>query len=218
MTLIKRFIILSVILFTLLSSCAINYSSSNIKNTKSYEGTILSDTGSISIQIENNSVQTGINGSFRIKQQLEKKGYQSFLLNITNTTRDTILLTTKNFYAIENYQPIPIVNQNEVINIINFRRGWFWTVTTYGLITPFAYVGSQIIFRSRQLLIAAPLIAYGLYNNAISYRSIKRLKNDLNEFYLLNKSIAPGQKLLGLVLVKSHSEQVSFLYRPNPVK
>ena len=218
MKLIKGFNILSIILLGLLSSCAINYNGLNINKKQVYQGGALSDTGSIKINIENSNGEKGTNENVRIKRQLAKKGYRSFSLNIINTTTDTILLTSKNLFAIENYQPIPIINENKVIDNINFKRGWFWAVTAYGLITPFAYAGSDIIFQSRQLLIAAPLISYGTYNNIIAYRSIKRLKNDLTEFYLLNKSIPPGKILSGIVLVKSQTDHVSFLYRPSVVK
>ncbi len=204
---------LSVILICLNTSCAINYRALQKEDLQTYNEVNISGSGTIEVIKQELNAEKIINGNSRIKRQFEKKGYRSFLLTISNPSKDTILLSKDNLFAIEDYQRVPLLSKAEVSDQIRFNRGLFWAISGYGLITPFAYAGSEIIYRNSKLLIAVPVLSYGIINNAIAYRSAKRIKHYLNDYYLIGKSIPPGKKLSGIVVVKNLTENINFEYR-----
>lgn len=215
MELTKSLKILSGILICLQSACAIRYNLLKQDDLQNYKVTNVPDTGSIQITKENGNAEKVINGNTRIKRQLEKDDYHSFLVTVSNPSKDTINLSSENLFAIENYQRVPIIDETKVSDHIRFNRGWFWVISGYGLITPFGYAGSELVFTGSKLLIAVPLLSYGIINNVIAYKSSNRFKRYLKGYYLLNKSIPPGKKLSGVVVVKNRTEDVHFEYRPS---
>lgn len=207
-----KFKIAVFLVIVLISGCVIKYKSKHIDLTSFTKKS--SPTNVITISKRNDSLILYANQ--QIKNQLTKKGYKSFIVTIDNNTKDTLTITSKTFYAIRNFEPTPYLTQNEIIQMIKFNKGLFFSAVGFGILSPFGYAGRKLIFSSRQLVIAIPLLVYGTLNTIITLKSKKQLNEDLKRHYLINKIVPPFASVSGVILVKTADDEIDFIYRSKP--
>lgn len=203
--------ILAVALLLFNTGCAINYKPANTNLSSLPTAMTKADTSSVEVLKSEDT--TFLFNNAKIKKQLLKKGYSSYIVKVINYTADTLSITGKTLFAIKDYEPIAIVPEYRVLPLINFNRGLFLSATAYGLISPFAYAGRKIRFSKGALLVALPIVGYGLGNSFVAYRSVKRLKKVVDEHYLVGKKVVPHSTLSGFVIVHNNDNSLNFAYR-----
>lgn len=211
-----KFILPYLILAILFSGCAIKYKSTNtVKLIQKNQNNINNNTlNEVAISKHNDSIILFANQ--QIKKQLIKKGYKSYFVTVENNTRNALKITDKSLYAIRNYEPIIYIKEKEVIKNITFNKGLFFTAGGLGLISPFGFAGGKFIFGARQLYIAIPLFVYGIVNAAITINSKKKLKKDLQTYYLLGKEVPPFSTVTGMIVIKTVDDNFEFTYKTQP--
>lgn len=198
-----------VILFSC-SGCAIHYQSNRLPSNESGIADSLKRQSFPEIKKINDEVFLK---NPRLKKQLERKGYKSYIVSVHNSTNDTIVIDTRNFYGIKDYQSIPYVKPAELLKILKFQKGLFLSISGYGLLTPFSYAGRKLSFGKQQLFIAVPLLTYGAYNTIRAFKSEKRLSNDINSYYILGKKVPPQQTISGFVVVQTTDDSFEFVLK-----
>lgn len=194
-------------------SCAINYKikphGGALGKMPVYQDNVAVAGLSVSQKIDS----TILFANARIKRQLFRKGYTCYRVTVSNSGNDSISLSAKNFYAISNYQPITCANADQAFKVINLNRGLFLAMSGYGLISPLAYAGRKLSFGKGGLIVGIPLLIYGATNAVIAYKSAGNLKKAIKAHYLLGKTVAPGQAVSGIILVKSQAQDLEFVFR-----
>lgn len=196
----------------LFSSCAVNYKSEKETLIDEEQPTISHD---YQILITSRIDSAFLFKNKKIKTKLLRKGYQSFIVTITNPTNDTLSISEENLFVITAYEPLPILPKSTVLKVINLNRGLFIAAGSYGILSSFAYAGHKVIVSKSNVLLSLPIIAYGMINTIQSYRTAKNLNEDLNKNYIIGKKIMPKSKASGIAVVKSNQSDVSFKYKLN---
>ena len=194
-------IVVIILSFTMFS-CAVSYKNINLAVVDYPKS---DSTKRINILASHTQI-LGESGNKRYQTKADRNGISIVPVLIQNTSNDTIRFSKNNIDFFNNYEPVEIVCFDEYYKAIRQKTGWHMPEIIIGggfnaLLV--ATIVSPIFSVTPSLVGYSLILPLGIYNIIQASKSNGKMYKNLHEFDILNKPIAPGTQVYGIICLKT---------------
>ncbi len=159
----------------------------------------------------------------KYKRKLNRKQIQVVPLKVINQTDSVFVFSKNTVDVLVDFELVEIMDKQLFLKKIKQKAGssipcfviGSWFLSGYFLSSYQSTLDKKYILTDKNILIPYLL---GAVNIGLTYRANKKLSSNLEDIYLDNKEIAPGDTICGIFAIKNESEINKVLIRTKDEK